>query len=231
MNIAIIIAGGTGSRTGQSIPKQFITVNEKPIIIYTLEQFQNCSMIDEIYVAVRREYQAITEDYIKQFGISKVKKMTVAGDSRNKSIANSLEIIKKHRNKDDKILIHHANMPFVERENIEQVLGAVNNDSVVFSSVPQMDYMFKENDCQYTFLDRDNVYICRTPEAMTLDNACKIYGNLLVEEESVPAMKVLDRNDVSKEEFALIHIKSSNINFKITTKDDLIMARAIIKDR
>lgn len=74
MNIAILTAGGTGTRTHQDLPKQFLTVENKPIIIYTLEVFQQHPSIDEIYVSCLEGWSAVLEAYAKQFNITKLKR-------------------------------------------------------------------------------------------------------------------------------------------------------------
>ena len=227
MNIAIIIAGGVGSRTGQSIPKQFLTVNEKPILIYTLEKFENCNMIDEIYITVREEYFAITEDYIKQFNIHKVKGLIMAGESRNKSIANAIEQISKDHMSYDKIIIHHANMPFVTNENIEKCILETDEVNIIFSSTPQFDYMIKEINDTQSLIDRNNVYVLKAPEAMSLANARYIYGEILKERESMPPISISEGQEVKKQ-FKFVGIRCTNMNFKITTYEDFKMARALI---
>lgn len=228
MNVAIIIAGGTGSRTGQSIPKQFLTVNEKPILIYTLEKFEKCNSVDEIYVTVKEEYMAITEDYIKQYKISKVCGLFKAGETRNKSISNTIKNIEKNHEYTDKIIIHHANMPFITVEDIEKVLSSTGENVIVLSSVPQFDYMVKDDRGELSIIDRNNVYTLRAPEAMSLDNALYIYGQKLVEKESMPPITVRMSEDEYTRNMKFVNIGCSNLNFKITTYDDFQMARAMI---
>lgn len=229
MNVAIIIAGGVGSRTGQSIPKQFLTVREKPIIIYTLEKFEACTGIDEIYVAVREEYAAITEDYIKQFKISKVKGLVEAGDTRNMSICSALTSIEGTHSLKDTVIIHHANMPFVSTEEILNTINAVDVNTICFGTIPQYDYMCRPEKKTVEFIDREGVKQIRVPEGMTMENALKIYVNLLRDEESKPGAVIFAKTDnraVRNLQFKAIDC--SCFNFKITTFEDLQMARAII---
>ena len=81
-NIAIIIAGGSGKRTGQDIPKQFLTINDKPIIIYTLENFERNDYIDDIIVVCIDGWEHVLEAYAKQFGITKLKHIVKGGEIR-----------------------------------------------------------------------------------------------------------------------------------------------------
>ena len=80
-NVAIIIAGGIGSRMGQEIPKQFINVYDKPVIIYTLEAFQNHPLVDDIYVVCIDGWHDILRAYSKQFGITKLRNVFSGGAS------------------------------------------------------------------------------------------------------------------------------------------------------
>lgn len=90
MNIAILTAGGIGSRTHQDLPKQFITVDNKPIIVYTLEAFQQHPNIDEIYVACLEGWNNVLDAYAKQFNISKLKRIVIGGKTGQESIYNAL---------------------------------------------------------------------------------------------------------------------------------------------
>ena len=85
MNIAVIIAGGSGARMGQSIPKQFITIHDKPVLIYTLEGFQRHPMIDAIEVVCIDGWQEVVWAYAKQFGIDKLKWMVTGGNTGQES--------------------------------------------------------------------------------------------------------------------------------------------------
>ena len=88
MVVAIIIAGGVGSRTKQQVPKQFINVYDKPIIIYTLEQFQKHSEINKIVVVCLEGWHDVLNAYAKQYGISKLFKIVLGGNSGQESIKN-----------------------------------------------------------------------------------------------------------------------------------------------
>ena len=90
MNIAILIASGTGSRMGQDIPKQFLNVYDKPVLIYTLEGFQNHPEIDAIEVVCLDGWQDVVKAYANQFGITKLKWMTTGGNSAQESIRNGV---------------------------------------------------------------------------------------------------------------------------------------------
>lgn len=112
-NIALLIAGGSGNRMGQSIPKQFLTVNERPVIVYTLEAFQKHPEIDEIAVVCIEGWQAVLQAYANQFNITKLKYIVPGGKNGQDSIRNGVYELEKHHNADDIVLIHDAIRPMV----------------------------------------------------------------------------------------------------------------------
>lgn len=229
MSIALIIAGGMGSRSGQAIPKQFLTVKEKPILVYTLEKFERCQLVDSIYVAVNDKYAAITEDYINQFKIAKVKKIIQAGSTRNKSICNALEMVKELHGRNETIVIHHANMPFVKENEISMVIDKVNRNNIVIAGAEQYDYLLNmSGEDKALLIERENVVQLRTPEAMILENAIKIYEDNLKEEESKASPFIFMTDNSLAHELSIDIVKCSNLNFKITTPEDFMMTKAML---
>ena len=112
MTIAIVIAGGSGHRMGQDIPKQFITVHDKPVLIYTLEGFQRHPKIDAIEVVCIDGWQDKVWAYAKQFGISKLENVVNGGKNGQDSIRNEIyDIASRHHDDGDIVLVHDAN-PF-----------------------------------------------------------------------------------------------------------------------
>src|SRR5690554_1057282 len=122
MNIALIIAGGSGTRMAQDIPKQFLNVYDKPIIIYTLEAFQKHSNIDVVAVVCIEGWERILNAYAKQFSITKLKHIVPGGDCGQASIRNGLLELEKHYDKDDIVLIHDAIRPMVSQEIISDCI-------------------------------------------------------------------------------------------------------------
>lgn len=121
-NIALLIAGGSGNRMGQSIPKQFLTVNERPVIVYTLEAFQKHPEIDEIAVVCIEGWQAVLQAYANQFNITKLKYIVPGGKNGQDSIRNGVYELEKHHNADDIVLIHDAIRPMVSADIISDCI-------------------------------------------------------------------------------------------------------------
>lgn len=124
MNIALITAGGIGNRMGQDIPKQFMTIDNIPVIIYTLEAFQRHQMIDAICVVCLKGWEVVLQAYANQFNITKLKWIFEGGDSNQHSIRNGIQGLHNVGCKDDDIiLVQDGVRPLVDeriiRENIE----------------------------------------------------------------------------------------------------------------
>ncbi len=120
-NIAVIFAGGTGTRMGvDDVPKQFLEVEGKPIIIYTLEYFSNHAEIDEIYVVCIEAWIEYLKEKIKKFGINKIKSVIPGGKTGQDSIYLGLKEASKYCNSDTVVLIHDGVRPFITKELISR---------------------------------------------------------------------------------------------------------------
>ena len=105
MNIAMLIAGGKGVRMNQDIPKQFLNIKDKPVIIYTLQAFQQHPEIDEIAVVCIDGWQTILQAYANQFNITKLKWIVTGGENGQESIKNGVMELQKHYKEDDIVLM------------------------------------------------------------------------------------------------------------------------------
>ena len=122
MNYALIIAGGSGARMGQDIPKQFINVYDKPVIIYTLEAFQNHPQIDAIQVVCLEGWHDILKAYAKQFGITKLQGIVNGGNSAQESIRNGVESLRDVCKDEDTLIIHDGVRPLVDDTVLSDII-------------------------------------------------------------------------------------------------------------
>ena len=146
MVIALIIAGGLGNRMNQDIPKQFLTVNEKPVIIYTLEAFQNHPEIDVIAVVCIEGWENVLCAYAKQFNITKLQHIVPGGQNGQDSIRNGVYEIEKYFNSDDIVLIHDAIRPMVSAEIISDCIRITAKYGNAITVIPCAEAMVKTND-------------------------------------------------------------------------------------
>lgn len=170
MNIGLIIAGGAGKRMGQDIPKQFLNVGEKPIIIYTLEAFQNHPSIDGIVVVCIKGWENILDSYAKQFNITKLVSIVEGGNCGQESIKNGLDEISKRFNENDIVLIHDAIRPMVSEDIISDNIAKCILFGNATTVIPCTTVVLKKTTDEYSeeVVDRDNIYLTQTPQAFML---------------------------------------------------------------
>ena len=170
MNIAIIIAGGTGNRMGQDIPKQFLKVNKKPIIIYTLEVFQNHPNIDGIIVVCIKGWENVLKAYAKQFNITKLVSIVEGGSCGQESIKNGLDEARRYYKENDMVLIHDAIRPMVSEEIISDNIAKCNLYGNATTVTPCTTVVLQKDDEEYSenVIDRDFVLLTQTPQAFIL---------------------------------------------------------------
>ena len=177
MNIAVIFAGGSGRRMNtKSRPKQFLEYSGKPIIIYTLELFDNHSMIDGIVVVCLEEWIPFLEKQLKKFEINKVLKIVKGGDSGQESIYNGLVAAEECAKdaSDTVVLIHDGVRPLITEETITDNINTVREKGNCITCIPATEtFIVKQEDGSLEIPTRDNSLIARAPQSFYL---CDIIG-------------------------------------------------------
>lgn len=142
-NIALLIAGGSGNRMGQSIPKQFLTVNERPVIVYTLEAFQRHPEIDSIAVVCIDGWQSVLQAYANQFNITKLQYIVSGGKNGQDSIRNGVYELERHFKSDDIVLIHDAIRPMISADIISDCIRITKEKGNATTVIPCAEAMLK----------------------------------------------------------------------------------------
>lgn len=227
-NIALIIAGGVGTRMGQDIPKQFINVYDKPVIVYTLEAFQKHPQIDTIEVVCLDGWHDVLRAYAKQFGISKLEKVVSGGRNGQDSIRNGLyDISERYNNDDDIILIHDAIRPMVSADVITDNIRVCRQYGNAVTVVPCTAAMLKTYDSLSTEeqVSRDNLKITQTPQAFFLKDICEAHK------------EAFDRGITNSVASCTMYIElgrklymsqGSEKNLKLTTSEDIEIFKALL---
>ncbi|ENQ6653721.1 2-C-methyl-D-erythritol 4-phosphate cytidylyltransferase [Campylobacter lari] len=229
MNIALIIAGGIGARMNQSIPKQFMSINDKPIIIYTLEKFEKHPAIDEIVVVLLNGWENILLSYAKQFKITKLRHVTIGGTSGQESIRNGILKLKEFYSDDDVILIHDAIRPNVSEEIISDAIRVINEKGSAVSVIPCNEAMLVANDdginSRQTH-DRQKLKRTQTPQGATLKTLKDLHDKAkkMGIKDSVATCTLMI--ETGGEIYFSI---GSEKNIKITTMDDIDIFKALLK--
>lgn len=222
MNVAVIIAGGSGRRTGQDIPKQFLTVNDKPIIIYTLENFESNKLIDDIIVVCIEGWEHILEAYAKQFGITKLKKIVKSGDSAQQSIFNGVEEAYKTYGKDACVIIHDGIRPLVDESVLDDVIETCEKYGNGVTSMPYNEQIFvvKDEISTEKYIPRETLRRVSTPQAYKLGKLYDCY--LKAKSEGIGFGGSSYANTMMADLGETLYFaKGSDKNIKLTTKDDL----------
>ena len=142
MTTAIIIAGGSGQRMGQDIPKQFINVYDKPVLIYTLEGFQKHPLIDSIEVVCIDGWHDVLRAYAKQFNITKLKWIVSGGETGQESIRNGVYNLENKCSDDDIVIIHDGIRPLVDETVLTDVILKASQYGNAVTSLPYNDQIF-----------------------------------------------------------------------------------------
>lgn len=167
MNVAIIIAGGSGHRMGQDIPKQFINVFDKPILIYTMESFQKHPQIDVIEVVCIDGWHEIVWAYAKQFNIDKLKWIVSGGASVQESIRNGVYNLEDTCSNDDIVIIHDGIRPLVDETVLSDVIVKCGQYGNAVTSLPYNEQIFVADDENSTikYIPRNALRRVSTPQA------------------------------------------------------------------
>lgn len=229
MNIAIIIAGGLGQRMGHDIPKQFINVFDKPIILYTLESFQNHPLIDEIEVVCISDWEEVLMAYAKQFGITKLKWVVAGGDSAQESIRNGVNNIKDKFDGDSNVIIHDGIRPLVDEDVLNDVIDKCNTYGNGVSALPYNEQIFVIDDEISTtkYIPRETLRRVSTPQAYKLDKLVWAYDKAFREGIGIYGSSYTNTMMVELGE-RLYFAKGSDKNIKLTTEDDLEIFKGYI---
>ena len=229
-NVAIIIAGGIGSRMGQEIPKQFINVYDKPVIIYTLEAFQNHPLVDDIYVVCIDGWHDILRAYSKQFGITKLRNVFSGGASAQESIRNGVLSIEKLVSEDDNIIIHDGVRPLVEPEVLSDVIAKCKEYGNAVTSMPYNEQIFVKKDENTTvqYIPRETLKRVSTPQAYKYSKLKWAYEKAFSEKIGIGPSSYTNTMMVELGE-VLYFASGSDKNIKLTTKENLEMFKAFLQ--
>ncbi len=230
-NIALIIAGGIGARMHQDIPKQFINVQDKPVIVYTLEAFQQHPNIDAIEVVCLDGWHDILWAYARQFGITKLENIVNGGTTGQESIRNGLyDLAKRYHDDDDIVLIHDAIRPMVSADIISDNIRVCRTFGNATTVIPCTSVMLRTGDSIVSEdqVPRDNLKITQTPQTF--------YINELIEVHKEAVKRNLEPSIASCALYIEMGKKvylsaGSEKNIKLTTSEDIEIFSALLNSR
>lgn len=227
MNIAILTGGGIGSRTHQDIPKQFIHVDNKPIIIYTLEAFQNHPSIDEICVAILDGWDQMLWAYAKQFNITKLKYVVTGGATGQESIFNGLKAIRADHDDRDVVIVHDGNRPMVSADIITENLVVQKQYGSAVTAIPCTEVVFVSengNEAQHS-IPRENLRRTQTPHSYYLADLWNAHMEAQQQGINNTAASCSLMEALGKKSY---FSRGSEKNLKITAVDDIEIFKALL---
>ena len=230
MNVALIIAGGSGHRMGQDIPKQFINVYDKPVLIYTLEGFQRHPMIDAIELVCIDGWHDVARAYAKQFGIDKLKWVISGGETGQESIRNGVYHLEDKCAEDDIVVIHDGIRPLVDASVLTDVIRKCEKYGNGVTSMPYNEQIFIVDDEQSTtkYIPRETLRRVATPQAYKYGLLLRSYRRAFAEQIGIFGSAYTNTMMVDLGE-TLWFAAGSDKNIKLTSKDDLELFKAYLR--
>ena len=227
MNIALIIAGGVGTRMGNVVPKQFLKVNGKPVLVYTLEKFQNHSQVDAIAVVCLKGWEEDVWVYKDEYNIGKLLHVFSGGENGQQSIENGVFSLEKLYPADTMILMHEAVRPLVTEQIITDCINTAKQFGNATAAIPSVDTIMHTLDGKQSseVIVREEVRKTQVPQAFTLQYMCSLYREAAQQGITNSATTCILSAQLGKTVF---FSPGSTLNFKLTTADDMKLFQAIL---
>lgn len=227
MVYAAVLAGGSGLRMGGNMPKQFLSVADRPIIIRSIEAFLESGSVDKIFVAVSADYLDYTKELVAQYLGEADITVVVGGKNRNETLLNVLHSI-DNISDDDVILTHDAVRPFIDKRIIDENIAAALEYGACNTVVPAVDTILRSSDGRFieSVPVRSEIFHAQTPQSFGVKKLLSLYENLSDEEME----KFTDSCSVflSAGERVFLVTGDRN-NIKLTYPEDMERAENIIK--
>lgn len=227
MNIVLLTAAGLGSRMHLDVPKQFLYIEGKPVILYTMEAFQRHPQIDAMIVVTLENWEETVKAYARDYEINKLKWITAGGGTGQESIKKGIRELSRYCSEKDVIMVHDGNRPFVSEEMISDSLATFKEYGSAVAAMRCVEAIFRSADGKTSSdnIPREQLYRTQTPHTYTLEKL--LWAHKRAEElgiENTTATCVLMQMLGERIYFS----KGSEKNIKLTTQDDLDIFRAMI---
>jgi len=228
---AVITAGGNGTRTGYKVPKQFLTVYDIPIIVYTIKNISLVEEIEKIVVVVANGWQGFVEAYVSQYNLTKVSDIVIGGDTRLESLKNGIKVLIDGMTQDEKemslIGLYDGNRPMIPKEVSINAIKAAKEYGAVVALEPCYDTMYQCTDTVFAdcVMNRSILYKGQNPEffkVTTLIECLSKTSDSRNLDMTICALRLRQGDRVA-------YIHGSSKSFKITTADDIELFKAMVQ--
>lgn len=219
MNVALIVFAGKGTRINSPIPKQFIKINGKDLVVYTIEKFENSRYIDEIILVTHKDYIDYVKDLVIYHNLSKVRYIIQGGETRQESVKKGLE--KSRYNDDDIILIHDGDRPLVDDNIIKNNVDLLKEYNAVCTFIYHQDALKSASNLGRCKKLGDRDIDVQTPQSFRY-GLIKKYHKLKENEQFSDDIGLVEKD------YDVCYVKGSPFNFKVTTDIDLTLIKSIM---
>lgn len=228
-NAAIILAGGKSGRNKQNIPNQFISIHDKPMIVYCLEAYQAHPAIDDIYIVCLKGWEDIVRAYARQYRITKLRGLIPGGITGIASLKNGIDCIKKRYDPQDTVIIQEATRPLINTETISKLLHACAEKGSATVCHTMDDYVqFNIASKKAHYIDRNAIVALQSPEAHKLSLILDVFEKAKAQKhplaESCCAMLMYNLG------YDINFIEGGFNNIKIVREEDLTVFSALVKE-
>lgn len=227
-NYVILLAGGIGKRMGADVPKQFIKVNGKPIIVYSIENFQKNEQVEKIVVVCVKEWSEYLKEIIREYNLSKVEWIIEGGNTGHDSIRNGVFFLEDKIGLDDYIIVHDAVRPILPQKALNEVLRVAHDKENASSCIvchPPIVYT-EDFESGISDIDREHVMLTASPQVYKYSIALECYKKAELE----------NKHNFTFTSSLLIYYgyrvyfaKGTTCNIKITQKEDIALFEALLK--
>lgn len=227
-NYVILLAGGVGKRMGADVPKQFLSINGKPILVYTAEKFEENSQIDKIVIVCVKEWIDHVRDLVREYSLSKVEWIVEGGNTSHDSIRNGVFFLKDKICYDDYVIVHDSVRPILPQKAIDEVIRVAHENGNASSSIECHPPIVYTDDFKSGIkdVDRNHVMLTASPQAFKYSLALKCYEK--AEEENYHNSTFTSSLLIHYGE-RVFFAKGTSCNIKITTKSDLALFESLLK--
>jgi 2-C-methyl-D-erythritol 4-phosphate cytidylyltransferase len=224
MNTAIIVAAGSGSRFASEIPKQFVDLAGKPVIVHTLEKFEACPAVDEIILVLSEDGRRLFESAIGERSFAKLRKLVAGGATRAESVKNGLDAIDPACSI---VAVHDGARPLVSVDEIERTIASAAAAGAACLVTDVTDTIKRVNGAKIVeTVERSALRRALTPQAFKADILRSAFENIDLSEAITDECSLVEKLGIE-----ISAVEGSSRNIKITREDDLTIAAALLAER
>ncbi len=229
MVVGILLAGGVGKRMGANIPKQFLEVDGKPIILYPLEIMEKHPLIDAVEIVCVEGFIDNMWDIVRQNGLQKVKWITPGGETCQDSTKNGLDNLKGKLSADDIVLIHMTSYPLASAEIMSGCIesAAENGNGCTSRPILYSVYFTEDRKTSTEQIDRDRLMLCTVPYAFRFGECSELYDRAYREGKGIKG-NVFTNTLYCDYGKRIYFTKDSETNMKVTTPEDINLMKTFL---